>query len=87
METKPRLGYWNIRGYAQPIRLLLCYAGVDFEDTRYNYLPVADGSFDRSEWLNVKPTLGLDFPNVKLNYILTTYANVNNIENLDPLLH
>ena len=52
--------------YAQPIRLLLAYAEVDFEDTRYNYLPspgVGDG-WDRSEWTKEKDTLGLDFPNV-----------------------
>ena len=66
MEQKPRLGYWNIRGFAQPIRLLLVYAGVDFEDIRYNYIPAADGTWDRSEWLSEKFTLGLDFPNVNI---------------------
>ncbi|XP_069101516.1 glutathione S-transferase class-mu 26 kDa isozyme 47-like [Argopecten irradians] len=30
-----RLGYWKIRGLAQPIRLLLTYAGEDFEDILY----------------------------------------------------
>ena len=68
MEAKkPRLGYWNIRGFAQPLRLLLAYAGVDFEDTRYNYLPapgIGDG-WDRSEWQNERDSFGLDFPNVK----------------------
>ena len=28
----PELGYWAIRGLAQPIRLLLHYANVDFID-------------------------------------------------------
>ena len=65
MEKKPRLGYWNIRGYAQPIRLLLGYAGGDFEEVRYNYIPAADGSWDGSEWLSEKFNLGLDFPNVR----------------------
>lgn len=44
----------------QPIRLLLAYTGTDYEDKRYNLGP----NFDRSEWLNEKFTLGLDFPNV-----------------------
>jgi glutathione S-transferase len=46
----------------QPIRLLLAYAGVEYEDKRYNVGPAPD--YDRSEWLNDKFNLGLDFPNV-----------------------
>lgn len=44
----------------QPIRLLLAYGGVEYEDKRYNF----GENYDRSEWLNEKFTLGLDFPNV-----------------------
>ena len=55
------LGYWNVRGYAQPIRLLLEHAGAEYEDIRYNVGPPPD--YDRKEWLDVKFTLGLDFPN------------------------
>jgi len=58
----PILGYWNIRGLAQPIRLLLAYSGTEYEDKRYNMGPAPD--YDRSEWLNEKQTLGLDFPNL-----------------------
>ncbi len=47
---------------AQPIRLLLAYSGTEYEDKRYNIGPAPD--FDRSEWLNDKQSLGLDFPNV-----------------------
>ena len=50
--------------FAQPIRLLLAYTGTEFEDTRYSWKHVADNEFDSSEWLDVKFTLGLDFPNV-----------------------
>ncbi|XP_076313464.1 glutathione S-transferase Mu 1-like [Tachypleus tridentatus] len=62
MSGKPTLAYWNIRGLAQPIRLLLAYNETEFEDKRYNYGPPPD--FDRSSWLNEKYTLGLDFPNL-----------------------
>ena len=56
------LGYWNIRGLAQPIRLLLKYSGTDFDDKRYTQ---GDGpDFSREEWTSVKSTLGLDFPNL-----------------------
>ena len=57
MSTKPTLAYWNIRGLAQPIRLVLVYAGVDFVDKRYE-------SSERAVWLSDKPNLGLDFPNI-----------------------
>nr|XP_027205212.1 glutathione S-transferase [Dermatophagoides pteronyssinus] len=60
--SQPILGYWDIRGYAQPIRLLLTYSGVDFVDKRYQIGPAPD--FDRSQWLNEKFNLGLDFPNL-----------------------
>lgn len=58
----PKLGYWNIRGLAQPIRLMLAYVEAKFEDKKYAYGP--SPKFDRSAWLNEKFTLGLDFPNL-----------------------
>jgi glutathione S-transferase len=60
---KPELGYWAIRGLAQPIRLLLAYAGAEFEDKRY-VCGGAETNYDRSQWNNVKNSLGLDFPNL-----------------------
>src|SRR5882724_9377062 len=56
------LGYWDIRGYAQYARLLLEAAGAEWEDKLYTCGPPPD--FDRSQWLNEKSTLGLDFPNL-----------------------
>lgn len=32
---KPLLGYFDIRGQAQPIRYLLSYAGIDHNETVY----------------------------------------------------
>ncbi|WP_395239489.1 glutathione S-transferase Mu, partial [Salmonella sp. s54412] len=49
------LGYWNIRGRAQPIRLLLAYTETEYEQKDY---PVGD------EWFKEKFNLGLDFPNL-----------------------
>ena len=45
--------------YGQPIRLLLAYAGVEYEDRRY------DDTTEEAVWFQEKPNLGLDFPNVK----------------------
>ncbi|GFS39621.1 glutathione S-transferase Mu 1 [Nephila pilipes] len=53
---KVTFGYWNIRGLAEPIRVLLHYKKVDFEDKRY--------VLGTDEWSNEKFNLGLDFPNL-----------------------
>ena len=57
-----RLGYWNIRGVAQPIRHLLAYKQVEYENKLYVCGPAPD--FDTSSWFNEKFTLGFDFPNL-----------------------
>jgi len=62
MGPKMIHGYWQIRGLGQPVRFLLEHAGADYEDKRYPTGPAPD--FDKSEWLAVKPKLGLDFPNL-----------------------
>ncbi|GFR10610.1 glutathione S-transferase Mu 1 [Trichonephila clavata] len=54
--VKSTLGYWNIRGLAQPIRYLLHHEKEDFEDRRY--------LFTDYTWKNEKNALGLDFPNL-----------------------
>lgn len=65
MSSKLTLGYWNIRGLAQPIRLLMEYAGLLWEDKFYVQAGAdAPVPFDKSEWFDVKPTLGLRFPNL-----------------------
>jgi len=60
--SKPVLAYWDIRGFAQQIRLLLQYLGVDYEDKRYPFGPAPD--FSRDAWLNEKFGLGLQYPNL-----------------------
>ncbi|KAF2363363.1 Glutathione S-transferase C-terminal [Trinorchestia longiramus] len=62
MANVPVLGYWDIRGLAQPIRLLLEYTGTKFDDKRYVCGEAPD--YDRSDWTKVKFTLGFDFPNL-----------------------
>merc|ERR1712029_77082 len=43
--TKIKLTYFNLRGRAEPSRLILAYAGVDFEDHRITH----------EEWPKLKP--------------------------------
>uniref|UniRef100_H2ZQB3 glutathione transferase n=1 Tax=Ciona savignyi TaxID=51511 RepID=H2ZQB3_CIOSA len=59
---KIRLGYWDIRGRGQSIRLMLEYLGLDYDEIRY---PRGDApEFDCSIWLADKFKLGMDFPNL-----------------------
>ena len=56
------LGYWNIRGLAESIRLLLHYLEIDFKDETYDFGPAPDYNLD--SWFKVKYTLGFDYPNL-----------------------
>ncbi len=60
MASKPTLGYWNVRGLASVSRSLLHHLGVDFEDKMYTIGDETPGT----KWADVKPTLGLNFPNL-----------------------
>ncbi|XP_046839861.1 glutathione S-transferase Mu 1-like [Xenia sp. Carnegie-2017] len=62
MKMAPILGYWNMRGLAQPIRFLLAYTSTEYEDKRYTCGPPPD--YNREDWLKEKENLGLDFPNL-----------------------
>ncbi|XP_077575817.1 glutathione S-transferase Mu 3-like [Stigmatopora nigra] len=57
-----KLAYWDIRGLAQPIRLLLEYTGTEYEDKFYSCGEAPD--YDKSCWFNEKQKLGMDFPNL-----------------------
>lgn len=60
-----KLGYWNIRGLAQPVRYLLQYTGSSWEDVLFvQGGPTDPIPYDKSCWFTVKPSLGLDFPNL-----------------------
>nr|XP_006979552.1 glutathione S-transferase Mu 2-like [Peromyscus maniculatus bairdii] len=56
------LGYWDIRGLCQAIRLFLEYTDSSYEEKRYTMGDAPD--YDQSQWLNDKFKLGLDFPNL-----------------------
>ncbi|KAG3281311.1 glutathione S-transferase Mu 2, transcript variant X2 [Ictidomys tridecemlineatus] len=56
------LGYWDIRGLAHAIRLLLEYTDSSYEEKRYTMGDAPD--YDRSQWLDEKFKLSLDFPNL-----------------------
>merc|ERR1711879_312665 len=56
------LGYWDIRCLAEPIRFLLEYSGLPYEDRRY--VQGNAPGYSREDWLGVKNSLGFDFPNL-----------------------
>lgn len=54
--SKIKLGYWKVRGLGQPLRLLLSYTGLDFEEVQYD---------NPDKWFKEdKLNLGLEFPNL-----------------------
>ncbi|XP_004689737.1 PREDICTED: glutathione S-transferase Mu 1 [Condylura cristata] len=55
-------GYWDIRGLAHAIRMLLEYTDSKYVEQKYSMGDAPD--YDRSQWLNEKFKLGLDFPNL-----------------------
>ena len=66
MSSPLTLGYWKIRGLAEPIRVLLHYLGVEYKDEFYEVGPAPD--FNCDSWFNVKFNLGLDYPNIPYLY-------------------
>jgi hypothetical protein len=61
-KPKVKIGYWKIRGLISPVRYMLEYLGVPYEEDMYEQ---GDAPGYSSEcWLSVKHTLGLDFPNL-----------------------
>ncbi|XP_054994931.1 glutathione S-transferase Mu 2-like [Sorex araneus] len=82
------LGYWDLRGLAHAIRLLLEYTDTKYEEKKYKMGDAPD--YDRSQWLDEKYKLGLDFPNLpylidgarritQSNAILRYLARKNNL--------
>ncbi|XP_015390454.1 glutathione S-transferase Mu 4 isoform X2 [Panthera tigris] len=66
------LGYWDIRGWAHAIRLFLAYTDSHYEGKKYTMGDAPD--YDRSQWLDEKFKLGLDFPN--LPYLIDGAHNI-----------
>ncbi|CAN9516199.1 unnamed protein product [Ophioblennius macclurei] len=62
MSNKMILAYWDIRGLAQPIRLLLEYTGSNYEEKFFFCGDAPD--YDKTTWFEEKPKLGMDFPNL-----------------------
>jgi len=60
------LGYWDIRGFAQPIRFLLETAGAEYKEEFYS--EEGPPGYSKESWFTVKPTLPLDFPNLPYLY-------------------
>lgn len=57
-NNKIVLGYWDIRGLAEPSRLALQYKNVPFDDKLY-HMQVEGTEANREEWLKEKFHLGL----------------------------
>ncbi len=70
------LGYWGIRGLAQPIRFLLVCAQVPFSEVRLGVFQ--DGTLmteaqEEEDWQSLRGTLDMPFPN--LPYLIDSGEN------------
>jgi len=59
----PILGYWKLRGVAQPIRLLLHFAGEEYKEENYE-ITGSSPNWNREQWTSKKYHLDLEFPNL-----------------------
>lgn len=58
----PTIGYWNIRFLVEPIVLTLKQTNQPYQLKKYK---VGDApNYDKSDWLNEKDNLGLEYPNL-----------------------
>lgn len=65
LHSVPILGYWDIRGLGAQCRALLHFCGVNFTDRRYaQHFDEASMQWDKSDWLNEKFNLGMEYPNL-----------------------
>ena len=56
MSKLPVLGYWNIRGLGQSIRLMLGFLEIDFQEKHY---VIGDGpEYSYEDWYKEKFNLG-----------------------------
>ena len=72
-NNKPiRIGYWKMRGLAQPIRYLIEYTEHPYHEVVYEQGDAPH--FSVTCWTSVKGTLGLDFP--ALPYLIDGEARI-----------
>jgi len=74
-NTPIQLGYWKMRGLAQPIRYLLEYTEHPYEDVMYEQGDAPGYSVEC--WTSVKNTLGLDFPSIP--YVIDSEVKVTDV--------
>lgn len=62
----------------QPVRLLMEFLDVQYNERLYDVKSRSDGSWDRSDWTEEKSQLGLDFPN--LPYLIDDETGVKLVQ-------
>jgi len=66
------LGYWDIRGLAAPARMMLVYAGAEFEDKMFELKQKEEGNgWDAEEWFDeCRPALRQKNAFINLPYLI-----------------
>lgn len=70
MADKLKVGYWDIRGLAAPLRMMCEYAGVEYEPVLYDLQAKEGGGWDASSWFSVKPELKEKNALMNLPYVI-----------------
>jgi glutathione S-transferase len=84
-NSKLVLGYWAIRGLAEPSRLALHYANVSFDDKFYEQGEAPE--YSREQWLSEKQKVGLGMlHSVVCNWIVSIVECHDNIHSDFPNL-
>lgn len=74
------VGYWNIRGLASALRMIVMYNEVPLICENYDLLEKEEGGFSASPWMELKPALKevnplMNLPYMKDGDILITQSN------------
>jgi len=67
---KITIGYWKIRGLAAPLRMMVEYAGVEYDAVNYDVNAKDGGGWDVSAWFDVKPPLKEKNGYMNLPYVI-----------------
>ena len=61
---KVTLMHWNIRGFTEPIKMLLEYLHVSYKEVKLELDELKPIDCSTEQWTSVKETLGLEFPSL-----------------------
>ena len=59
---KITLMHWNIRGFTEPIKMLLEYLHISYKEVKFELDEMKPAECSSEQWMSIKESLGLEFP-------------------------